>query len=548
MADKSFFAKIGERWGWSAKEERPKPDKSASFSGYGNGQWAPIFATNYTGEKNLGEVGLIKNWVMDYEALRLRSWQSYVENDLTRIIINKYKTWVTGSRGLKLQAEPQLNILQSDGLELDIENFSQTVEARFGVYSESKFSDYNKMRNLNWIAGQALINAKLGGDVLVYLRYGEDNNVSVQLIDGSHMVSPKYGNEWYPYVLPNGNRILNGVEYAQETNEHIAYHVRKPGFTFETQRVPAKTPDGRLTVAFLVYGSYHRIDNMRGVPILVSVLETLKKMERYKEATLGSAEERAKIVYQIVHKAFSDGESPLTAQLAKAHDYDNIINDTLPISLEGKQMANEVAASTNKQTYNMPLGAELKALDSKNELLFKDYYMTNVQIVCACLNVPPDVALAMYNENYSASRAAIKDWEHTLNVERYDFGSQFMKPIYKFWLHTEILSGKIKAPGYLAAFMRNDWMVMEAYIRARYAGAAVPHIDPMKEVQAQRLKLGLTADAIPLTTIEAATEELGGGDSKANLEQYAKELEQSIKLNVKVPEPPALGGNHSGSK
>jgi capsid protein len=533
MADKGFWKTLRDVL--SRKEERPK--KSASFSGYGNGQWSPIFAQNYTGEKNLGEVGLIKNWVMDYEALRLRSWQSYVENDITRIIINKYKAWVTGSKGLKLQSEPQLDVLKSEGINIDAETFSQAVEARFTVFSESNLSDYNKMRNLNWIAGQVLINAKLGGDVLILLRYGQDNNVNIQMVDGSHVVSPKFGNEWYPYELPNGNRILNGVEYSPDTNEHVAYHVRKPGLTFETQRVPAKTPDGKLTTAFLVYGSYHRIDNMRGVPILVSVLETLKKMERYKEATLGSAEERAKIVYQIVHKAFSDGESPLTAQLAKAHDYDNIVNDTLPISLEGKELANTVAVSTNKQTFNMPLGAEMKALDSKNETLFKDFYMTNTQIVCACLNVPPDVALAMYNENYSASRAAIKDWEHTLNVERYDFGSQFMKPVYKFWLHTEILSGKINAPGYLKAFLGNNWMVLEAYIRARYAGAAVPHIDPMKEVQAQRLKLGVTADAIPLTTVEAATEELGGGDSKANIEQYSKELKESESLGVKMPDP-----------
>jgi len=546
MADKGFWNFLGSI-GRREKDERPK--KSASFSGYGNGQWSPIFAQNYTGEKNLGEVGLIKNWVMDYEALRLRSWQSYVENDLTRIIINKYKAWVTGSKGLKLQSEPKIEVLKSEGIDLDAEAFSQTVEARFGIFAESNLSDYNKLRNLNWIEGQTLVNSKLGGDVLVLLRYGEDNNVNIQLVDGSHIVSPKYGNEWYPYIADNGNRILNGVEYSKETNEHIAYHVRKPGLTFDTQRVPAKTPDGRLTTAFLVYGSYHRIDNMRGVPILVSVLETLKKMERYKEATLGSAEERAKIVYQIVHKAFSDGESPLTAQLAKAHDYDNIVNDTLPVSLEGKQLANEVAASTNKQTYNMPIGSEMKALDSKNETLFKDFYMSNLQIVCACLNVPPDVALAMYNENYSASRAAIKDWEHTLNVERYDFGSQFMKPVYKFWLHTEILSGKIKAPGYLQAFLSNNWMVMEAYINARYAGAAVPHIDPQKEVQAQRLKLGVTAAAIPLTTIEAATEELGGGDSKANLEQYAKELKRSIELDVKIPEPPTPAAKStSGAK
>lgn len=524
------------------KEEPKRPEKSASFSGYGNGQWQPIFATTFNGEKNLGEVGPIKNWVMDYEALRLRSWQSYVENDITRIIINKYKAWVIG-KGLKLQVE----LGKIKGIDVDQETFAQLVEPRFAIFSESNYSDYNRMRNLNFLAGQVLINAKLGGDILVILRYGKDNNANVQLVDGSHVMSPKYGNEWYPYQLPNGNRILNGVEYSPDTNEHVAYHVRKPGLTFDTQRVPAKSPDGKLTIAFLVYGSYHRIDNMRGVPILVSVLETLKKMERYKEAILGSAEERAKIVYQIVHKAFSDGESPLTSQLAKAHDYDNVVNDNLPISLEMKEMANTVAASTNKETFNMPVGSEMKALDSKGETNFKDFYTSNAQIVCACLGIPPDVAMAMYNENYSASRAAIKDWEHTLDIERYDFGAQFLKLVYRFWLHTEILSGRISAPGYLTAYQKNDWMIMEAYTKARYAGAAVPHIDPLKEVQAERLKLGVTADAIPLTTVEASTERLGGEDSNATIEQYAKELKKATSLGIEIPEPaPAQSFNDGG--
>jgi len=532
MADKNFFQKLVSAF--SKEEVKPIPKKEAAFSGYG--AWQPFMATSFNGEKNLGELGAIRNYVPDYEALRQRSWQSYTENDLTKIILNKYKTWVVG-KGLKLQSEPEKDVLASEGIDINVEDFSRAVESRFAVFAESTYSDYNNMRNLNFLAAQVLINAKLGGDVLVILRYGKNNCVNVQLVDGGHVISPKFGNEWFPQVLENGNRILNGIEYDSQTNEHIAYHVRKPGYTFETQRVAAKTPDGKLTTAFLVYGSYHRIDNGRGVPILISVLETLKKMERYKEATLGNAEERAKIVYQIVHKAFSDGESPLTAQLAKAHDYDNIRNDQLPVSQEGKQLANTVAATTGKETYNMPLGAEMKSVDSKNELFFKDFYMTNTYIVCACLGVPPDVALSMYNENYSASRAAIKDWEHTLNVDRYDFGCQFMKPVYKFWLHTEILAGKIKATGYLQAFAKNNWMVLEAYIRARYAGASVPHIDPLKEVLAQRLKLGLTADAIPLTNVETATEELGGGDSKANIKQYAEELKNSISLGVKIPEP-----------
>jgi hypothetical protein len=61
-------------------------------------------------------------------------------------------------------------------------------------------------------------------------------------------------------------------------------------------------------------------------------------------------------------------------------------------------------------TYNMPRDSELKEVQSKNELYFKDFYTVNVDLVCSSINMPPEVAMSKYNSNYSASRAALKDW------------------------------------------------------------------------------------------------------------------------------------------
>ena len=60
----------------------------------------------------------------------------------------------------------------------------------------------------------------------------------------------------------------------------------------------------------------------------------------------------------------------------------------------------------------------------------------------------------------------------------------------------------------------------------------MPHIDPFKVVKAERAKLGSKGDDIPLTTVEAATEVVGGGDSDSNLEQFAEELAEAKRLNV----------------
>jgi hypothetical protein len=207
-------------------------------------------------------------------------------------------------------------------------------------------------------------------------------------------------------------------------------------------------------------------------------------------------------------------------------------NDNVPVTQDGVVIANKVAVTTNKSTFNMSPGSELKSLESENDLHFRDFYEVNFELICAALGMPPEVAAMKYDSNFSSARAAIKDWENTLIVERAKFAYEFLQPIYNFWLHLEILSNKIQAPGYMNAFRTGEQMILAAYRRARFVGASVPHIDPLKEVEAERLKLGKAFDMVPLTSIELSTEVVGGGEANPNLIQGAKDLEQAKKLKI----------------
>lgn len=506
----------------------PRATASSSYSGSSN----ILFTHSYNGEKNLGEIGPPRSYAPDYNILRMRSWQALLESEIAQIIIKRYTTWTVG-KGLKLQSEPNKIVLKSEGINLDTNAFSEMVEARHAMWARSREADYSMMKSKNRISKAAFKNAHVGGDVLVVLRY-KKGRVSVQLVDGQHVQNPVavYGSELYAPVLPNGNRIVHGVELSP-TGEHVAYHVRKPGITIETERVSAKSTGNGLTMARLVYGSEYRLDSVRGLPLIATVLETAKKMERYKEATVGSAEERAKIAYVIEHKVGSDESTPFSRHMAVASGFDP--NNDLPTTDDGEVIANKIAVSTNKQVFNLGMEQTLKSLDSKNELYFKDFFKTNADMLCASIEMPPDVAMMQYNSNYSASRAAIKDWEHTLGVARADFSEQFDQMIYEFWLTVEILRNKIQAPGFLDALFDNNFMAMSAYCNARWVGANVPHIDPLKEVQAERLKLGPAGAAVPLTTVEAATEALNGGESDANMEQFAAEIAHSTSLGIEDP-------------
>ncbi|MCE3278031.1 MAG: hypothetical protein K0S44_222 [Bacteroidetes bacterium] len=504
------------------KKQTPAPAPKAE---YDIGSYRTLFTVSYNGEKNLGEIGPIKDYRPDYDALRLRSWQSFYESEITQIVMKRFGTWVIG-KGLKLQSEPVEYLLKQEGINLKSQTFAEAVEARFNIYKKSKVADFAKMKSLDMIAKVAHKNAILGGDVLVVLRF-DGKNVNVQLIDGAHIQSPLMGTEWYPQELSNGNRIINGIEMTPQ-GEHVRYYVRNKDYSYT--KIEAKGSESGLQQAFLVYGMEYRLDNVRGLPLIAAVLETIKKMERYKEATVGSAEERQKIAFSIEHGAISTEENPFAEAIADASGFSS--DDDIPETDDGEPLRKKVAVTTNKQVVNMPKGATLKLLESKNELYFKDFYTVNIDMVCATLGIPPDVAKSKYDSNFSASRAALKDWEHTLNVLREEFSFAFYQPIYNFWLEVQILQNKISAPGYLSARAKGDDIILEAYRSARFVGATVPHIDPLKEVEAERRKLGTNADHIPLTTVESATENLNSGESDENMKQFALEFEEAKKLNL----------------
>jgi len=176
-------------------------------------------------------------------------------------------------------------------------------------------------------------------------------------------------------------------------------------------------------------------------------------------------------------------------------------------------------------------------LEGTPESQFKDFYKMHIDIMCSCVGIPPNVAMMLYDSSYSSSRAAIQDWAHNLKVMRKKFSNQFERPVYSFWFHIFTMKNLIQAPGFIEAWFKKTWLVIEAYLNARFIGANVPHIDPKKEVDAVRLMLGSTGAAMPLITLEQATEMLGGGGSIENMTQFARELQTSKDLKIEIPKP-----------
>lgn len=493
------------------------------------------FAVSFNGEKNTGEIGPVSDEFLEYYLLSLRGWSADLTNEIAHTILNKFKIWVIGS-GLSLKSAPSYEVLKAFDIDIKEEDFNERTERLFEVWSKSNMSDYTGMNNLNFISSEAFKNAKIGGDVLTVLRL-IDGIVKVEIIDGAHVQSPSYGSDWYPQVLPNGVRLINGVE-IDATGKHIAYHVRcsSNSGSYKYERIPAY--NNGFKVAYLVYGRRHRLNNVRGIPLITSSLETLAKIDRYREAMVGQAEELAKIALQIVHGRDSTGENPFQSKvLSKAFDV-GAGEQEVATDDDGTILQNTVAVSTGKTVINNTPDSEIKPLTTpQGQFYFKEFLETNINVIAAGIGIPPNVAMSLYNDSFSASRTATKDWDHTLDVIRAEFTLEFLKPIYELFLHIEIMKNNIAAPGYLIAYKKGNSYVLNAYRMMRFTGKMFPHIDPVKEVKAERLKLGSNADHIPLTTFEQAVENLGGGDADSNMEQFSKEYEYADELGIEKPEP-----------
>ena len=87
------------------------------------------------------------------------------------------------------------------------------------------------------------------------------------------------------------------------------------------------------------------------------------------------------------------------------------------------------------------------------------------------------------------------------------------------------MGGKLNFPAYTKAILTGDIMTILACQNARFIGANVPHIDPLKEVKALRALLG--NDNIHLISHEEAVEAITSGDWYAVIEKYNNEVKTS---------------------
>ena len=508
-----------------------------------------IYPTVFDGEKNIGALGDAQRLILDFQVLSTRSWELYLKSDIAHTIISRKVKWVA-SDGLKLKVEPDANLFANLKIKIDIEKHNAIIESIWNNYIQTPICDYTGKKNLNELEEIQYKNRVVGGDVLCIIRLVK-GVPKVQLIDGTHVMTPlSFGLvKTDPKVVDNvvgfdrinpdnGNRVRWGVEINSQ-GQSIAFFVRTGITSNEFVRIEKYNKTFGLLQADLLTGLEYRLDNNRGIPEISPNMENVGQLDKYKSAFVTREVERAKLVFSIEHELGASEEDPYVKNQAKkiGHYSQNDIlqpSNDLAYTVEGKAIANDFAARRQQEIVNLPAGSKLTMNEGKSQAHFKDFYDPNVLTICATFGIPVEVALMKYEGSFSSSRAGLKDWEHTLKVDRKKCSS-FKQMVFNYWLDIQVLQMNIDLPEYLDALYQGNWQVLAAYRNCEWVGSNVPHIDPEKEARTERIKLGGLFANVPLCTVESSTLSLSEGNSVANLSQAGRELKESVSAGFTIP-------------
>lgn len=443
---------------------------------------APMRQQWHDGEKYPGGFGYTELLTADYWTLRKRSIQLFKQNLYARGIVRRLVTNIINT-GLSLESTPEDAIL-GEG-EDTLAEWSELVENRFHLWERTPvLCDYCGQKSFGALQAAAKLAALIAGDVLVVLLQDPATGLPrLRLVDGQRVQTP-YGTGPISQLIGPGNTVKHGVELDAD-GRHVAYWLvsqnSSQGFADASQgrveRLAAVGPTGRRQ-AWLVYGTERLLDEVRGEPLLSIVLQSIREIDRYRDAVQRKATINAILAMFIQKDQETVGSRPLTGG-AVVKGKDAVAGPTIGTrrtfnfaEMVPGAVLDELAPGETPHGFT-PTGTDEK---------FQDFEEAIVCAMAWCFEIPPEILRLSFSSNYSASQAAINEFKLFLNTVRDAWGDEFCQPIYVEWLLSEVLAGRVVAPRLLEAW-RTPAMFdrFAAWISADWSGAIKPSVDLNKQ-------------------------------------------------------------------
>lgn len=479
--------------------------------------------TGWTGSKFPGGLqagfGLDDDFeIIDLETIIRRSRQLFQRNPFAVGLIRRLVTNVINT-GLKPQVlpDPELTGMTKD----DSFDWSDNTEKRFSLFAnDADQVDWAGEKPFSEIEAEIYRRALIDGDVLVVARLSPAGTPSYQIIPGTQLRS----------VIAAGRDIEHGVEIDRK-GRHVAYHVEDKK-TGEVVRIPARGARSGRRVARLIYGTEQRVADRRGMPLLAVVLQSLKEIDRYRDA-----EQRAAVINSMVSLIVTKDAPGLSADPLGAGAVRRGSITGVPDS-GGVQTIEAAEYLPGMMVSNLAPGEDVESFStSRPNVNYANFETAVLSAIAWSAEIPPEILVLQFSHNYSASKAATSEFKLFLDRVRGYMSGQFHKWVYSDWLAGEVLAGRISAPGFLESmFDRSRRVEFRAWLISDWVGAIKPSLDPVKDVKSYSDQV----NAGFITRTRAAAE-LNGTNYRRNVLELKRENEQL----AEATEP--IGGIQNGN-
>jgi lambda family phage portal protein len=474
------------------------------------------------GSKFPGGYGPTNFLIPDYWTLRARSAEVFETNLYARGIVrcllsNEIHT------GLHLEATPEDRVLgyPEDGLA----EWSETTECRFAIWGKDPYlCDQNERLTFGALQQLARQEALVVGDVLVVLAQDQRTRLPrVRLVNGASVQSPLHT------PSRGQNRIVHGVELDNQ-GRHAAYWIRQPDGT--SKRLPAIGEKSGRRLAWLLYGTDRRMDEVRGKPLLSLVLQSLKEIDRYRDSIQRKALVLGMIAAAVEKTQNKPGSRPVTSGAVRRGTATSLEDSTEERRFKFAEIFPGMVLE------ELQVGETLKAVQSNGTTeAFGVFEEAILQGVAWGFRIPPESLRMSFSSNYSASQAATNEFKSVLDISRTTFGENFCEPIYNEWLVAEVLAGRVDAPGLIDAWRdHRQYDTLGAWLSSDWSGNVKPSVklSDLANAYAQMIAEGLI-------TRDRAARELTGTKFSKNVQKLARENEALAAANKPIAELQASG-------
>ena len=423
--------------------------------------------------------------------------------------------------GIKVEPTPDADIL---GITPEqAEAWGENTGRRFDLWARNKKS--HRARLITFYQAQRMyaLWQQRDNDMYTRLFYSPERDVSnplqFQFIDPNQLRGYAYTNNYADYVQSDG---ITRDARGRETHYKIWIQNQAEGTNkgkFIDVDIPARgAKSGRI---FMLHGFYSEYAGQgRGYSRLAHALQDLENITDFTSAQLKKAINQSGMVGFVEPSDNNPASNPFEdmpagPQKVIVGDTEYTVRETEALDFcDVKEAATRIPGSM--MIANLKEGETIKFLDSTAPAeKFEEFVNAIMSYLSSSLGIPLEVVLMKFNQNYSASRAALILFWRVANIWQQEMDADLIAPIYEMWLAEEIAAGLIQAPGWSDPLLRDAWLVHSLIT------APMPNIDPMKTAKADETYAGMGA-----TTLDRIARDLNGSSGKANRSKLKREYEE----------------------